>query len=117
MSESQQYVSTYDACFTVKLLGGKQLICGPEGRSRENEHAEAEMTVFQHHLLLYKWRKAGQELGGKVCNKAPSTDAETTKKHPSGRDFAGWARGCDPAAPVKQVCRPPKPTVNIQFTA
>ncbi len=37
MRESQQYVSTYAACFIVKLLGGKQLICGPGRRNRENE--------------------------------------------------------------------------------
>jgi len=40
MSESQQYVSTYAACFIVKLLGGKQLICGPGRETQRNEHAE-----------------------------------------------------------------------------
>lgn len=128
MRESQQYVSTYAACFTVKLLGGKQLICGPGRRNRETEHAE---TKSQYSSIT--WCCISGENGWHVYNSTRSffrdTDGETTKAgrtHPSVESFAAWARGCDPAAerrpsptlygPLKHLCHPPKPTVSLQFT-
>ncbi len=69
MRESQQYVSTYAACFTVKLLGGKQLICGPGRRNRE-------MNMLS---LRHKWQDSSitwccisAESGWHVCNSTRS---------------------------------------------
>ncbi len=126
MRESQQYVSTYAACFIVKLLGGKAAnLWAWEEKQRKWRHK------WQYSSIT--WCCISAESGWHVCNSTRSfsrdAEGETTKasrKHPSVESFAAWARGCDPAAerrpsttlyrPLKHLFHPPKPTVSLQFT-
>lgn len=69
MRESQQYVSTYAACFIVKLLGGKQLICGPGRKNREVNMLRNKWQCSS--ITCYKWRSWARA-GWHVCNNARS---------------------------------------------